>query len=271
MSDLVPTNATDPEYQLQRDHYLQAVEHLRTHLPPPDTDTPEAWLRRDSLAIAEVAALVPASPPEVRLAAMHVAAMAHAGHCLRMAVHAQAADDLKLVERLYAQNARMGREARGYLGSLLRLQSVRGKREAKDDTREAAAWSQQATSGLMMDALQQLPAGRPEAPPAFAHVAAQAKPAAAPKPAAPAEKPRWRDYSEWSDEEKREEKLWSDAGRYAVLHTERVKRIRQLGGLPPDCDYEPPPPEILDIIIHGDDANLRWADTYVPYKDRIKA
>jgi hypothetical protein len=260
MSDLVPASAADPQYQLPRDLYLQVVEHLRTRLPPPDTDTPEAWLRRDSLAIDEVAALVPASPPEAKLAALFVAAMAHAGDCLRQVVLAQAAADPKRVAQLYAQNARMGREARGYLGLLLRLQAVRGKREAKDDTREAAAWTQQAASGLMMDALERLPAGRPEMP----ETPAPAQPAAP----APAEKPRWRDYSEWSDEEKRQEKLESDAGLYAVLHTERVKKIRQLGGLPPDCDYEPPPPEILDFIIHGDHSNLRWADTYVPYKDR---
>jgi hypothetical protein len=252
----MPANP-DTEYQLQRDLYLQVVEILRGNLPPPPTDTPDAWLRRDHLAIAEVSALLPASPPEAKLAAMHVAAMAHAADCLRQVVVAQAAGDLKRVAQCYAQNARMGREARGYLGSLLRLQTVRGKREADDGKREAAAWTQQATHGLMTDALEQLPQGRPEAPtPA---VAAQA---------AAAEKPQWRDYSEWSDEEKRQDKLLSDAGLYAVLHTERVKRIRQLGGLPPDCDYEPPPPEILDIIIHGDHANLRWADTYVPYKDR---
>jgi hypothetical protein len=42
----------------------------------------------------------------------------------------------------------------------------------------------------------------------------------------------------------------------------RVKRIRQLGGLPPDCDYEPPRPEILDLIVNGETSNLLWADTY---------
>jgi hypothetical protein len=257
MSD-PPARHPDPEYQLPRDLYLQVVETLRRNLPPPATDTEEAWLRRDSIAIAEVSALVPASPPEAKLAALHVAAMAHAADCLRLVV--QAAGDWKRVMQCYAQSARMGREARGYLGSLLRLQAVRGKREANDDKREAAAWTQEAASGLMTDALAQLPKGRPE-------TSAPAEPAPAPAVVAP-QKQVWRDYSEWSDEEKRQEKLESDAGLYAVLHTERVKKIRQLGGLPPDCDYEPPPPEILDFIIHGDHANLRWADTYIPYKDR---
>jgi hypothetical protein len=259
-----PFHQPGAEYQLQRDLYLQLVDGLRGYLPPPSTDTPEAWLRRDRLAIAKVAALLPASPPEADLAALHVAAMAHAADCLRLAVLAAA--DPKRWAQAHAQSARMGREGRGYLGALLRLQAVRGKREADDATREGAAWTEQSTGGLMTDALERLEA-EPRPP----------RPAPAPVPEKPVpekpvpEKPQWRDYAEWSDEEKRQEKLLSDVGLYAVLHTERVKRIRQLGGLPADCDYEPPPPEMLDIIIHGDHANLRWADTYVPYKARDPA
>jgi hypothetical protein len=28
---------------------------------------------------------------------------------------------------------------------------------------------------------------------------------------------------------------------------------------------------MLEVIIHGDHPDLRWADTYVPYKDRHPA
>jgi len=45
----------------------------------------------------------------------------------------------------------------------------------------------------------------------------------------------------------------------------RVKAIRQHGGLPPICDFEPPEPEVLHAIITGDTSNLRWADTYEPW------
>jgi hypothetical protein len=59
--------------------------------------------------------------------------------------------------------------------------------------------------------------------------------------------------------------LRGEAGKYAVLNPVRVQQIRKLGGLPPDCDYEPPRPEVLHEIIHGNCSNLRWADTYEPY------
>jgi hypothetical protein len=45
----------------------------------------------------------------------------------------------------------------------------------------------------------------------------------------------------------------------------QVKRIRQHGGLPPDCDFEPPDPELLHAIVTGNGSNLRWADRYEPY------
>jgi hypothetical protein len=90
--------------------------------------------------------------------------------------------------------------------------------------------------------------------------------AAAKTPAPPAEKPRLLDYDEWPEEEKQKDRLRAKADRYAILHRKEAKLIRQLGGLPPDCDFEPPDPEVLHAIITGDTSNLRWVDTYEPWK-----
>jgi len=94
--------------------------------------------------------------------------------------------------------------------------------------------------------------------------AVAAVPAAAAAVPAP-EKVRYRDYSEWSEEEKQADRLRSKADHWAILNTVQAKRIRQHGGLPPDCDFEPPEPEVLHAIINGDTSNLRWADTYEPW------
>jgi len=251
----------DPAIQLDRDLHDEAMEALREMLPPPHPDTLEARARRHRAAIVRVAALVPASSVETDLAAHHVAAMAHARDCLRQA--AQQMDDLRLAMKLRAQAASMGREARGYLGKLFALQAVRKKREATDADRESAAWTEHSVLNQLTDALERLP---PQ-PPVAAPPPQSAPPAAAePPPQAPPPQPaRPRDYEEWSDEEKHRDRIRRQADRYAILHTMRVKRIRQLGGLPPDCDYEPPEPEVLHAIITGTGSNLRWADTYEPW------
>ncbi len=249
----------DPAVQLHREIQRRAADTLRGMLPPPIDDTPEARAIRDHAALAEVASLVPASPAEARLAANHVAAMDHASDCLRqVGLHAA---DPRRADQFRAQAASMGREARGYFNALVRLQVVRKKREADDPSREAAAWTEHRVLNEMTQALESLP---PAPPPPAAAVPPPPAPAAA-APAKPPEKARPRDYSEWSDEEKRIDRLRAAAGRYAILNTQRVKLIRQLGGLPPDCDYEPPDPELLHEIINGNGSNLRWADSYEPW------
>jgi hypothetical protein len=279
-----PPHQPDPAIQLQRDVHCHAVATLRASLPPPLTDAPDDWLRRDRVALATLAAVVPASPAEVRLAALHVAAMAHAEDCYAHA--ARHTDDVKVVGQLRAQAASMGREARGYMGALLRMQAARVKREAKDTSRESAALTEHCVLGLMTQALEEMPAGpvaaravadtaaaraaaaraaveAAEAAEAATEAAAAPVPRAAPEP--PPEKPLYRDYEDWTDEEKRQDRRDARSSRYALVHTLRAKRIRQCGGLPPDCDFEPPDPELLHDIIHGTGSNLRWADTYEPY------
>jgi hypothetical protein len=35
------------------------------------------------------------------------------------------------------------------------------------------------------------------------------------------------------------------------MYPDRVRRIRAAGGLPPDLDFGPPEPEIVDAILRG--------------------
>jgi hypothetical protein len=250
----------DLDLQLERDIYYVVAQALREGLPPPIEDTPEGWLRRDRTAIATVASLVPVSSAEARLAAHHVAAVAHSDEALRQTV-LQAADP-KRVAQARAWSASMGREARGFLGSLLRLQAARQKREAHDASRESAAWSERSTLGLMTQAMEIMP------PPAAPSPLPAPPVQPAPPPAAELPPSRYlppQDYSEWSDEEKRQDRLSARASRYAILNTKNVQLIRKLGRLPDNCDFEPPDPELLHEIIHGNHINLRWADTFEPY------
>ena len=52
-----PFTPLDPDIQLQREIQLEIVDTLRCSLPPPRISTPEAWLRRDRVALAKVAEL----------------------------------------------------------------------------------------------------------------------------------------------------------------------------------------------------------------------
>jgi hypothetical protein len=158
----------------------------------------------------------------------------------------------------------MGRESRGFLGSLLRLQAARQKREANDASRDSAAWTERSTFGLMSQAMEVMPPAEAPAPPPVPPPSA----ALSPPPAAELPPSRFlppQDYSEWSDEEKRQDRLSARASRYAILNTMNVQLIRKLGRLPDNCDFEPPDPELLHEIIHGTHPNLLWADTYEPY------
>jgi hypothetical protein len=156
--------------------------------------------------------------------------------------------------QIRAQSAQAGREARGHLGKLMVRQAARRKLEANQAACDSAAQIGQHQSGKLTQALER------------AEEAGLAPASAAPPEPEPYKAPPPRDYSEWSAEEKRVDMLRWTAGVYAIHNTERVQLIRKLGGLPPDCDYEPPPPDVLQEIITGTGCNLLWADRYVPYK-----
>ena len=258
MADAPHHPPPDPAH-LRYDIACDVVESLHELLPPPSIDTPEAWERRDLLAVGRVTALAPATFEEADFATNYVACQAHSRDCLRLA--ARRGTDPKDVAKLLAQQARMGREARGWHSALTRMQAARRKEQSSDTTRNHAA-------GIAPDM------AAPDTPvPEMAGLITQAlavlsplpPPPPAPEAAAPPAEdvpPRPLAWSDLSEEEQRRSLLRQEADRYAIYNTVRAKQIRQLGGLPPDCDYEPPRPEILDLIVHGQTRTLRWADTY---------
>jgi hypothetical protein len=290
-----PPPPLDPDLQFLRGIHLRAVDTLHGMLPPPAADSSEAWLVRDQAALASVASLVPGNPAEGRVAANHVAAMEHASQCL-----AEVADfphDPKQVARLRAQAASMGREARGYLSILLRMQAIRLKRESKDSTREGAAWTEHCLLGNMTQALDWL-VGAPEAgqgnagwarggaaplaearsgdaplteapaapvgatssprhPSAGPVVARPPQPSAASAPRSAAREPADTDAREPVDTAAREpadtdeppRDLADEVDYYANVYPSRLRLIRKHGGLPPNCDFGPPDPELVQALL----------------------
>src|SRR5271166_5899748 len=83
----------DPTLRLTRDAYYIAVHTLRSTLPAPEDDSPEATARRDHAAIVQVAAMLPANADEAFLAAQCVGARLYGADCLRQARELAAAKD----------------------------------------------------------------------------------------------------------------------------------------------------------------------------------
>jgi hypothetical protein len=266
----------DADLQLQRDTHYQAVDTLRGMLPPPCVDTPEAWLLRDNSALVLVTGLVPVSAPEARLAGNYVAALEHASDCMHQAGLQDA--DPKRADQLRNQASRMRRDACGYYATLVRMQATRQKREANPVTCDSAALTERCMLGMMQEALASMPPGAPRAravaAPAPAPAAAAPAPppaAAAPAPAAaeqpPAPAPRqFVDYDDWPEEVKHKYRVCAEADRYAIVHTMQAQLIRRLGRVPDNCDFELPEPEVLEALITGNNLNLQWCDSYVPWK-----
>jgi len=239
----------------------------------------------------QIKQLVPASAIEAELAAKSVAAGEFQLGCMRQA--------RQLVQRnpsrhdeLLAQAARMGREARGHLASLLRVQAARVKRET---TRQGAFQCdaiEECAGNAMLDALEHPPGGPSasrvpaEAPPQPSPAAPQPEPtpqpdaaaaAVAPPPSEPAvtmaaepapsppptqrrqpprvppepAPPRHHAPAQNEDDDGPERDWAALAERYAIRHPQQAKLIRQLGGLPKQCDFGPPEPELLRAIVCG--------------------
>jgi hypothetical protein len=141
----------DLRLQLPRDVYCQLVHNLRTALPPPIPNTPEAETLRENAAMADVASMLPANAHEVALAAQFVIATARANDCERQAN--ECAADIPRALQCAAQSANMMRQARGAISLLLRVQAVRHKREADGVALEKANWIEHCAIGLMANAL----------------------------------------------------------------------------------------------------------------------
>ncbi|HET8995471.1 MAG TPA: hypothetical protein VFN42_02275 [Acetobacteraceae bacterium] len=273
-----PLPDTSFAQRLYTTHY-EALFKVYPILPPPLEDTPEGYARRDAAVIEQIAQLVPASAIEAELAAKAVAGFEYWAHCLREA--APVPHDSPLHDRLTAQAARVGRDARGYLASLQRVQTMRTKREAT----EAGAFRADVIEDNTRSTLQTVLAHPPKAQPVKAQQPAlpeaglpcpaavpdtdAATPQPAPLPAEPAappvplphltavprvvaspsparRRPRTHNDNGWPRPDWAEE-----AERYAIIYPERARLIRRLGRLPSPCTFGPPEKPLLRAIIAG--------------------
>jgi hypothetical protein len=229
-----------PGFQLTQEICTQVVQVLQASLPPPLENSPEGIARRDRVAIAQIASMLPINAEEANLAAQCVIASAFAADHLRSA--AQHAADVKLAGKFRTLAARAGRESRSLRSLLMRIQAARQKGASamapRPDTIVGTKFS---PLGLMTEALQQFP------PPA-------AKQPAAPTLGLPHSK------YETAQDVARTARLMREASRYAMLYPLRAKRIRQYKGVPPDWEFETPDPALVAAIVLGNTSSLRWAD-----------
>ena len=231
--DSFPNHPLDLSLQLPRDTFHQVIHTLCAALPPPVSDSPEDLIRRDNDAIARVASMLPANADEAHLAVQCIAAQAQATDCIRLARRHDI--DTALVLRCNTLSLAMMRQASAARRLLLRVQAIRQKREANNATLDQAAWTEHAAMGLMANALGRTP------------------PAPIAQPAPPEPPHRHRQAAPVAD-------LAAEAEQYAIIHPRRAALIRAAGGLPANCDFGPPPPDLLPLIAHGTTPHLRALD-----------
>jgi len=290
---------------LPYDSYYEAFYKLRDTLPPPLEETAEAYARRDRAVLNQIKQLVPASAIEAELAAKSVAAGEFEFGCLREARRLAQRNPSRHHE-LIAQAARMGRESRGYLASLQRVQALRVKREATETGAYRADVLEEYAGNLMLRALADPPrraspaAAEATPQPNRAELLLEASPADAPRDAAaePPDEPeprpepetavaagparrnaaptlppppvrhfpapaanRRRPQDDDKDDEDREAPGWPAlAERYAIHYPQRARLIRRLGGLPEQCDFGPPEPELVMAVVRGTTPELLALD-----------
>ena len=151
---------------LPREAFQEIILILRGALPPPLSDEPADWVRRDRAAMAAVAALLPENAAEGRLAAQFVAADAWAMDCLRLAGERRREPDI--ARQCRAQAMSLMREGKSTLRLLLRMQAAR--RAIADDEAAAshAAWAEHSALGMMEEALGPVaPIAHDDWPPSF--------------------------------------------------------------------------------------------------------
>lgn len=227
----------DPLLQLTHSTYYQAVHELDESLPPPAADTDEARAHRIKAAIAQVGSMLPANAEEVSVAVRCVSAHAQSIDSMRQA--RRFSDDFVRAARCTAQSAAMMRVANSARSLLLRVQAARRKREADPVATDRAAWVEHCAVGLMQGVLHETP-----------HQAADTMPPSTPPPPAPAP------VAEATD---RFASL-TDAEQYAVVYPRRAALIRARGGVPDDCGFGPPEPELVAAILASPSPLLRQLD-----------
>ena len=203
--------------QLSRDFYYLIVDALRGAVPPPAAQSPEDIARRDNAIIAAVASLRPANPDQILLAAQYVAASLRALSCIEEA-HEHPTDGTHQ-KRCNAQSALMMRQSRGFRAMLRQLQQDTERTAQNPAARDADDKVEQATVALMSEVLTTAPV--PSRP-----VLATPLPARPPFDLAGAEQ-------------------------YALANPNKAMLIRNLGRLPKKFDDPPPPPGVMNAIIHG--------------------
>jgi len=249
------TPPTDLADTLPRDIYHEVAHTLRATLPPPATDTSEAEHRRDRVAIAQVAALLPANAAEAHLAATFVAANTYALDCMRLARTPGTTPEQ--AARCAAQSAAMSRQARGALRMLLQVQATSRTIEATNASADKAAWTEHTAMQWMSQAL---PGAQPAAHPASAAPAPE--PVATPE-ATPAPEPAATPEAALAPGQPRPEPTaqpMAEAEFYAMLYPQRAMLIRQHGGVPGDARFGPPADDVVHALVTGRTAALLALD-----------
>jgi hypothetical protein len=144
--------SADLSHVLPREVFSHVILTLRAALPRPLTESEKDGALRDRAALAAVAALLPETAAEGRLAAQFVAADAWAMDCLQLAYERQR--EPRIAERCRAQAMGMMREGKSALKALERLQAAR-RALAKDEAALGRAeWVEHAVVGMMADGLE---------------------------------------------------------------------------------------------------------------------
>jgi hypothetical protein len=286
---------SSPDYLRTRTAYHHLVHTLAGALPPPASDTAEDRHRRDTAAIAQVAALCPANVAEATLAAQYVAASAQAMECLRLTHAPRTPGHLTL--KCNAQAALMMRQSQGAMGMLLRMQAARQSRETNDETAGNAAWTEHRAIQIMTGALTEPAAAPAEHAPQDApdpgpclHPHPDPGPDPDPDPDPGPDPDRGPDHdpdpgpdtgpdvgldtgpAPGSDTD-------PDAGppplrsaeptipgplaaaeAYAIIYPVRARIIRRLGRVPDNPDFGPPEEDVVRLIVQGQTPALRALD-----------
>lgn len=217
----------DLELILPRDAYWHLMDTLNYSLPPTANNTPEEQSRRNHAAIAQVTCMIPANATEASLAAQYVAGHEQAMDCQRLARDPKL--ELGMILKCHAQSASMMRQSQGALRLLLRVQSVREKREADNARLDSANWTEHCTANLMAQALP------------------NAQPVARTEPAPPPSVPITPEPAQ--DEEPVFEPT-AAAEEYAMIYPRRAALIRQHGGLPDGITFGPPERRLVRAILN---------------------
>ena len=215
---MLDTTAPQADSPRTRDGYFFLVDTLSATLPELPQETPEIRYQHMQAAIATVASLCPVGLAEARLAARYVAADEHANECLREVNQLQ--DNLSMQLKCRAQSISMARQSESALRTLLRLQALRLKRDAKPETADAAVWAEHIVAQAMTAALT---GGTPASD--------TASPSPPEDPNAPVEAEL------------------SEVQLYEAIYPERAALIRRHGGVPANVSFGPPEPEMVQALL----------------------